>query len=444
MDLSANIFEDEVFEQEGYTGGYVHGKDEKIAEPYKNSNGSYSGECEPEIIADPPKSDPASKSHKSGSVPCFAEKLHQIPEHEPAHKSNPLPGFVEKLHQIPEHEPVAAAALFEPIDYNFWEASQNGDGNQAADSEKKQRTVSSAKPTPVFEDGVIHSSELTFHKVLGSGAQGDVFLSTWKRSFGCSSCTTTVAVKRLAEHACTHLDREALLLRTDHPNLVQCFGAWTADAPFLLVLEFCSGGSLYNQLHHPEALRLTWKQRVKILCDVAEGMKYLHSHQPKIIHRDLKSTNILLLQPVVSEDCEPHAKITDFGLARVQEEVSTWGPMTQCVGTWRWTAPEVFASTHYNEKADIYSFAMVMYELLTSLVPFADNWPDTKTTLTPRIGLWVVKGLRPKVTFSGPEPLKDLMVMCWENEAQRRPTFEEVAEILNGLSEIHWNFSASD
>lgn len=283
------------------------------------------------------------------------------------------------------------------------------------------------------EDEFVDPSELTFHKVIGCGGQAKVFLATWTRSFGFSSSSVTVAVKKM-KPSVTNIDRESLALRVYHPNLVQCFGASMHELPYLIVMEYCRGGSLYDHIYHKSSFSMTWDQRMKIACDVADGMAYLHSHTPKITHRDLKSTNILLVARIKDEAEEPHVKITDFGLARAQGHRGTWGAMTQCVGTWRWMAPEVFSSTRYDEKADVFSFAMVMYELVTLRIPYSENWPDTKTMLTPRIGLHVVQGLRPILDSAlpgCPPQILDMTKRSWQAEPESRPSFEEIAEELH-------------
>jgi hypothetical protein len=108
--------------------------------------------------------------------------------------------------------------------------------------------------------------------------------------------------------------------------------------------------------------------------------------------------------------------------------------MTQCVGTWRWTAPEVFSSCDYDEKIDIYSFAMLVYEVVTSKLPYSDKWPDSTTGMSARAVLHISQGHRPAVKksqFKGcPIFLRDLMLKCWEGDPSARPSFAEVASKL--------------
>jgi len=143
-------------------------------------------------------------------------------------------------------------------------------------------------------------SELMLQDNLGSGSQGEVFRAIWWRSFTTCTSAITVAVKRFHSHVgqkffCS----EALMHQINHPNLVKCFDA-TAEPPYLIVSEYCAGGSLYNLLHET-AVDLTWCQRLTILCEIAQGMEHLHGLVPKVLHRDLKSCNVLLTTSITSQ-----------------------------------------------------------------------------------------------------------------------------------------------
>ena len=136
----------------------------------------------------------------------------------------------------------------------------------------------------------------------------------------------------------------------------------------MVVTEFCSGGCLFELLHNSDLFDLSWPQKGKMLMDVANAMNYLHSPEqgkPTVIHRDLKSLNILLLEPVMTLGDVPHCKVTDFGLSRITSDGSAdFGTMTSAVGTCHWMAPEVLQSNHYDQKADVYSFGMIMFEVI--------------------------------------------------------------------------------
>lgn len=294
----------------------------------------------------------------------------------------------------------------------------------------------------------VKSTELTLQSMLGAGAQAQVYKAAWTRVFRACTSSITVAVKVLhADLDLRYRDREALMLITDHPNLVKCFDC-TLDPPFLIVTEFCAGGSLFDVLYN-SAVELSLRQQVKILLDVAGGMHYLHSQQPKILHRDLKSSNVLLSRQIRRTEQELIAKVADFGLSRTSNpdcsESSTVRPsdmkLTVGVGTWRWMAPEVFdldENQSYDERADVYSFGMLMYEVLARKMPYIDQFPTEASD--PRIGLHICLGLRPSTDVlhasSCPSALIDLMQKCWDTEVDARPTFETIQMVLQGLLKL--------
>jgi len=286
----------------------------------------------------------------------------------------------------------------------------------------------------------VKPSELHVRSVLGNGAQAKVYKAVWTRSFAASTSSIVVAVKQLhADLGHVYRDREALALLTDHPNLVKCFDS-TLDPPYLVVTEFCSGGSLFDLLYNSRQ-ELTLRQRVKILVDVAAGMRYLHAQKPCILHRDLKSSNVLLTKLIRSTEQEPFAKVSDFGLARTSSGTSSIAMMTVGVGTWRWMAPEVFDGDDngpYDERADVFSFAILMYEVLLRKIPYSEQFPVDSTD--PRIGLHVCLGGRPSllgVTPDFPAVLSELMQQSWHRDASNRPGFEQLErELRNLLAEL--------
>merc|ERR1711972_454136 len=184
--------------------------------------------------------------------------------------------------------------------------------------------------------------------------------------------------------------RELFTLTTTHPKLVNCFGS-TQTTPYLIVMEYCPGGSLFDLLYNTKQL-VSMPQVAKILSDVASGMKFLYDQSPPILHRDLKSGNVLLSKPLKSPSSMPMAKVADFGLARA---ASSSDKMTVGAGTFRWMAPETLQSEgQYNGKVDVFSFAMLAYELVARKLPFEDDFPSSSD---PRIAMAICTGARPSL-----------------------------------------------
>eukprot|EP00879_Flechtneria_rotunda_P017041 GHRR01017847.1.p1 GENE.GHRR01017847.1~~GHRR01017847.1.p1 ORF type:complete len:205 (+),score=88.55 GHRR01017847.1:274-888(+) len=159
-------------------------------------------------------------------------------------------------------------------------------------------------------------------------------------------------------------------------------------------------------------------QVLKVCVEVSRGMDYLH--QRKIIHRDLKAANLLL-------DENGMVKIADFGVARM---IETNGHMTAETGTYRWMAPEVIEHKPYDEKADVFSFGVVLWELLTCKIPYSDMTP-----LQAAVGV-VQKGLRPAIPPTCLPQLANIMMACWDASPLHRPSFKELTPQLQLLLDM--------
>ena len=253
---------------------------------------------------------------------------------------------------------------------------------------------------------------------LGEGAFGAVFKGDWN---GVTVAAKVLKYDTLPTRAViAGLRREvAILSKLHHPNVVSLIGA-CLQPPFLcIVTEFIGGGSLYSLLHvEHQRVYLTWLLRIAL--DVARGMSYLHGSQPKIIHRDLSSHNILIAYPISGANFT--AKIADFGLAFVKE--SNESICAGVTGKVRWIAPEVLLNQEYDEKADVYSYGIVLWEILTSQKPFAEVQP---TSSIPDV---VAGGGRPALPKDAPGFLAKLIRECWHREAARRPSFDDIVRRL--------------
>ncbi|KAL8233283.1 hypothetical protein R6Q57_003061 [Mikania cordata] len=199
----------------------------------------------------------------------------------------------------------------------------------------------------------IDAKLLKFEFRISGGSYSDLFKGTF--------CTQDVAIKAFKdEYLYDNVQREFsqevyIMRKIRHKNIVQFIGASTRPPNLCIVTEYMAGGSLYDFLHNQRD-HFDVPTILKIAIHISKGMNYLHENN--IIHRDLKSANLLM-------DENGIVKVSDFGVARVQNKS---GIMTAETGTYRWMAPEVIEHRPYNHKADVFSFGIVMWELLAKKV----------------------------------------------------------------------------
>lgn len=259
----------------------------------------------------------------------------------------------------------------------------------------------------------IDPSHLKFEKQIASGSYGELFKGTYR--------SQEVAIKILKhERLNADLQREFaqevyIMRKVRHKNVVQFIGACTKPPTLCIITEYMPGGSLYDFLHKQKgAFKLP--SLLKVAIDVSKGMNFLH--QNNIIHRDLKAANLLMDENEV-------AKVADFGVARVRAQS---GVMTAETGTYRWMAPEVIEHKPYDHKADVFSFGIVVWELLTGKLPY-----EYLTPLQAAVGV-VQKGLRPIIPKQTHPKLAELLEKCWQQDPTLRPDFTEIIEILHQLA----------
>jgi serine/threonine protein kinase len=257
---------------------------------------------------------------------------------------------------------------------------------------------------------------LQLEKVIGQGAYGEVIKGTYHG--------TPVVLKRMLRSKITEeqmrefADEILLMMQLRHPNVVQFIGAtWNTFSNIGFVLELAERGDLADNLHD-KGLTLSWSDPLhRVAVDTARGMSYLHSNS--VMHRDLKSMNILLSATF-------GAKVCDFGLAKKQQTLDEQ-QQTQ-VGTPLWTAPEVIMGEKYTAKADVFSYGIVLTELLSRKIPYEEH-TEGKTAFA--IMLKVANdGLRPTIPDWCPTALRALIDSCLEPKEAARPTMPEVLAVL--------------
>eukprot|EP01015_Nassula_variabilis_P013637 TRINITY_DN2122_c0_g1_i5.p1 TRINITY_DN2122_c0_g1~~TRINITY_DN2122_c0_g1_i5.p1 ORF type:complete len:232 (+),score=5.90 TRINITY_DN2122_c0_g1_i5:88-783(+) len=205
-----------------------------------------------------------------------------------------------------------------------------------------------------------------------------------------------------------------------------------------VITEFCHGGTLFDLLHRRKEIVLTWKQRIKFALDIAEGMNYLHEQNPPLIHRDLKSLNLLIDKPVFGPMVTASVKIADFGLTRTQSLTSN-DKMTGLMGTYHWMAPEIFESKPYSSKADVYSFGIVLWEVICRETPYREL--QSPYAIMKKVTMEQGRPNIARIPQSCPLKLQSLMQKCWHQDPEQRPQFNEVIKSLKNI-EVDYQISS--
>ncbi|CAM9499846.1 unnamed protein product [Chrysoparadoxa australica] len=259
-------------------------------------------------------------------------------------------------------------------------------------------------------DWEVPYQEIRFTEKVGEGSYGSVYHGYW--------LGTGVAIKVLHDQLSQSrtekfVEEIAIMTQLHHPNVVLFLGACIELRHFLIVMEYLPI-DLFSLLRSDVHMELIICHRLS--ADIARGMKYLH-RRVNLIQRDLKSKNIMV-------DDNFNGKICDFGLSRhYQENPANSKLMTFC-GTPYWTAPEIIRQESYTEKADVYSFAIVMWEVFSGKEPYGGvNGMEVAYAAAE-------DGLRPIIPDTVPEGYADLMRKCWADDQHARPGFTQVLDEL--------------
>ncbi|GFQ05389.1 serine/threonine-protein kinase ctr1 [Phtheirospermum japonicum] len=269
-------------------------------------------------------------------------------------------------------------------------------------------------------DGVaeILWEDLQIGERIGIGSYGEVYRGEWNG--------TEVAVKKFMKQDISGDALEQfkceieIMLRLRHPNVVLLMGAVMQPPNMSILTEFLPRGSLYKLLHRP-SIRIDEKRRIKMALDVAKGMNYLHSSHPVIVHRDLKTPNLLVDKNWV-------VKVCDFGMSRLQH--NTFLSSKSAAGTAEWMAPEVLRNEQSNEKSDVYSFGVILWELATLRVP----WSELNSMQV--VGAVGFQGRHLDIPPMVEPLVADIITDCWNRNSQARPSFAQIITRLKSLQRL--------
>lgn len=261
----------------------------------------------------------------------------------------------------------------------------------------------------------ISLDELQFKRRIGQGTAGTTYLAKW------SGQTVAVKVAAFTEMGLEGWKTEVQSLqRLHHPNVIRLLGSVYNENPltYCLVLEFCNAGDLADALQLPTPNNFFFS----VAGDIASGLGYLHRRG--VLHRDIKPSNVLLDGRV--RDGVFRAKLSDFGLSTSFEGDSDKTPET---GTYRWMAPEIIRHELYSIEADVYSYAILCWQLITREVPFGDVSPLEAA------GKVALELARPPFPAGTPLGIRELISACWSEEPSQRLLMADVSTRLVELEE---------
>ena len=247
-------------------------------------------------------------------------------------------------------------------------------------------------------------ADLEFGELLGQGGFGTVFRGRW-RSKGFD-----VALKKVIINP-EESDAKVMKELGEHPNIISFLGFAYRRPETIVVTALAKKGSLFDYLHirkekPTEQQSLTWARQI------AYGMAFMH--RLDYVHRDLKSSNVLFSDDMV-------AQVSDFGTARFLKSSTV---ASKTAGTHRWMAPEVAQDDVINKKCDVFSYALVVWELMEHNIPY----PEARTDIMASMA--ILSGERPPIGPNWPRYLSSLTQACWAPAPNDRPTFSDIVTSL--------------
>lgn len=266
--------------------------------------------------------------------------------------------------------------------------------------------------TALSSNWLIDFNDLSIGKTIGHSSFGTVSQGKFNgtkvavKTIHCNSPQSLASIQKEAELNC----------KLRHPNIVLFMGICIQPTTVCLVTELMARGNVRDLLVRCGAgtLSLDWSLRQNWALDTARGMAYLHSLDPPIMHRDLKTTNLLV-------DRGMNVKICDFGLSHFRAD-----KIMRAVGTVHFSAPEVLRNEMYTEKADIFSFGTVMWELYTCKCVF-EGMPTIEVYQA------VVNGQMPFVDDDCDVRYRQLLQDCWSLDPEKRPPFRQIIDYFSAL-----------
>uniref|UniRef100_A0A0E0BM55 non-specific serine/threonine protein kinase n=1 Tax=Oryza glumipatula TaxID=40148 RepID=A0A0E0BM55_9ORYZ len=336
-------------------------------------------------------------------------QFHEIQENGQSHKEVPEPIILPDCQDTEFVQEVKYEVSGSWWSFNASTSSMSSTGSTNSSAiERADREADCLDFEILWED-------LAIGEQVGQGSCGTVYHALWYGS--------DVAVKVFSKYEysedmiLTFRQEVALMKKLRHPNVILFMGAVASLQRLCIVTEFLPRGSLFRLLQK-NAGKLDPRRRVHMAIDIARGMNYLHNSSPPIVHRDLKSSNLLV-------DKNWTVKVADFGLSRLKLE--TFLTTKTGKGTPQWMAPEVLRNEPSNEKSDVYSYGVILWEIATQKIP----WDNLNTMQV--VGAVGFMDHRLDIPSDVDPQWASMIESCWDSDPQRRPSFQELLDQLRDL-----------
>jgi len=267
----------------------------------------------------------------------------------------------------------------------------------------------------------INPRDVQVVKSLGRGTSGEVFEGRYMNQI--------VAIKELfypdtKDSKDEFIKEFTILVNIKSPYIVSFYGATIIDTP-RMVMEFCENGSLFHVLS--SEIEMDWDFTLRIMSEIVKGLKALHNNTPIVIHRDLKTLNVLVTK-------EYHCKLADFGLSRFDTSTNLES-LRECKGTYAYIAPEAFNGSKSSIASDIYSVGIITWEIVNRLIKGKYEFPFHEYNILNEISILYQtnkEGLRPTLPALPPN-FVDLVGKCWNHKRKKRPQSIKLLELIKQL-----------
>ncbi len=309
----------------------------------------------------------------------------------------------------------AIATLAENLNFNSIEKNKFFKAEYTTLQQEKrfqEINIDPGQPKPPIDRRLlIPLHEINVQQKIATGDFGLIYKGTW--------CEVPVVVKKVCGPMSKKEDQEQFIREVNimaqlrNPHITQLYGA-CMEPESCLVMEYMENGSLDKLL---ERKTLSYEEQRNLAMDIAKGLLYLHSRD--VIHRDLKTANILI-------NAQGQAKLTDFGLSKTADQkVKTIAERSEAI---QWMAPETLGQDVFSVETDIYSYGMVLWSICTGKKPFA-NFSEIEITQK------ILKGECEKLDTDMPSELQSLIHKCWSKSPLDRPSLLDILEVLKSMND---------